>query len=104
MEEVAGSSPVESTILQVCPELGWTVAVFMPSQDSEEFVSQGRLSVEEAERILPRLRNDKIRFQIETSLPKPRSTRLGPIDRVELFVHTDDIAAWQKIRAEYFPI
>jgi hypothetical protein len=76
----------------------------MSSQDSEEFVSQGRLSVEAAERILTRLRNERIRFQIETSLPKPRSTRLGPVDRVELFVHTDDIAAWQRIRAEYFPI
>ena len=76
----------------------------MSSQDSKEFVSQGRLSVEEAERILTRLRNERIRFQIETSLPKPRSTRLGPVDRVELFVHTDDIAAWQRIRAEYFPI
>jgi hypothetical protein len=76
----------------------------MSPQDDEEYVSQGQLSVEEAERILPRLRNENIRFQIETSLPKPRSTRLGPIDRVALFVHSDDIEAWQRIRAEYFPV
>jgi hypothetical protein len=76
----------------------------MSPQKSEEYVSQGRLSVEEAERILPRLQNDNIRFQIETSLPQPRSSRNGPIDRVELFVHADDVQAWQGIRAEYFPV
>ena len=76
----------------------------MSPQDSEDYVSQGRLSVEEAERILPRLQNEKIRFQIETSLPKPCSTKIGPIDRVELFVHADDVEAWRRIRAEYFPV
>ncbi len=76
----------------------------MSPQDSEDYVSQGRLSVEEAERILPRLQNEKIRFQIETSLPKPRSSKIGPIDRVELFVYADDVEAWQLIRAEFFPV
>jgi len=76
----------------------------MSSPDSEEYISQGQLSVDEAERILARLRKESIRFQIETSLPKPRSTKLGPVERVALFVHSDDLEAWQEIRAEYFPV
>ncbi len=76
----------------------------MSSDESEEFLAQGRLAVDEAERILPRLEKENIRFQIETFLPKPRSTKLGPVDRVALFIHPDDVEAWRRIRNEFFPV
>jgi hypothetical protein len=76
----------------------------MSSEESVEFLSQGRLAVDEAERILPRLEKEKIRFQIETFLPKPRSTKFGPIDRFELYIHPDDVEAWRRIRNEFFPV
>ena len=76
----------------------------MRADNGEEYLSQGRLAVEEAERILPRLERGKIRFQIETFLPKPRSTKFGPVDRIALFIHPDDVEAWRRIRNEYFPV
>ncbi len=74
----------------------------------QAFQFQGALDCNEAETILPRLEKEKIRFQIETD---PTSHYVAPLigdgvyndNRIKLFVHADDIHAWQKIRNEYFP-
>jgi hypothetical protein len=74
------------------------------SQDkSDGYVSQGRLDVKEAEVILPRLKSAKIKFEISTDLSGRRNFQ-APIkdSRIELFVHQDDLDAWQAIRSEYY--
>jgi len=70
--------------------------------ESAEYRSQGALSLYEADRILPQLKEAKIRFKLEAD-PSSHS-RYGGDGRIELFVHSDDIDAWNKIRAEHFPI
>ena len=77
----------------------------MTSDDSEKYLEQGALDVREAESILPRLEKENLRFQIETDLSShARSGRDFRDSRVTLFVHADDLAAWEKIRSEFFPL
>jgi len=71
-----------------------------------EFQAEGELSENEAERILPRLEKEKIRFQIDANVSRNGTglSRSYSPAQIKLFVHTDDIAAWRKIRDEYFPV
>ena len=81
-----------------------TTLAMLPEIDGE-FVSQGRLEVQEAERILPRLESSKVRFRISTDLATRRNFRSPLGDpRVELFVHSADVGAWQRIRGEFFRV
>jgi len=75
----------------------------MRADNGEEYLSQGRLAVEEAERILPRLERGKIRFQIER-FSQAALNKFGPVDRIALFIHPDDVEAWRRIRNEYSPV
>ncbi len=73
--------------------------------DDAQYVDQGRLNIPEADRILPRLESEGIRFQIDTDVSTHPSGKCGFRDgRIALFVHVDDVPAWDKIRAEYFPV
>jgi hypothetical protein len=77
----------------------------MTPEETIEYVAQGRLATNEAERILPRLEKEKIRFQIETNVAGRRNFRIPLRDpRVALFIHPEDVDAWLKIRDEYFPV
>ncbi len=71
------------------------------------FVSQGTFEVEEADRLLPRLKADGIRFEIEMKTVPQRGRNSVPepsTSNVALFVHSSDIEAWQKIRGELYPV
>jgi hypothetical protein len=70
--------------------------------ESAEYCSQGALSLFEADRILPQLKEAKIRFRLDAD-PSSHG-RYGGDARIALFVHSDDLDAWNKIRAEHFPI
>jgi hypothetical protein len=74
------------------------------ASDDDAFLSEGRLSCSEAERILPRLEREKIRFQIETDPTTRGSGRFFNDARSSLFLHTDDVLARERIRDEYFPV
>jgi len=76
----------------------------MTPEETIEYVSQGRLATNEAERILPRLEKEKIRFQIEPNIAGRRNLRISLRPRVALFIHPEDVDAWLKIRDEYFPV
>jgi hypothetical protein len=77
----------------------------MPHDYSDQFQFEGALDVPEAERILPRLRKENILFQIQTDGSNPRNFSSQVRDgRIRLFVHTANVDAWRKIRAEYFPV
>jgi hypothetical protein len=72
----------------------------------KEFQAEGELSEGEADRILPRLEKEKIRFQISANPLRHDAgrARASSDPQIKLFIHTDDIVAWRKIRDEYFPI
>jgi hypothetical protein len=75
------------------------------AEDDAQYVPQGILDVPEADRILPRLEKEGIRFEIDTDVSTHPSGKCGVWDgRIALFVHMEDVAAWEKIRAEYFPV
>ena len=75
----------------------------MNQDNSDGYVSQGRLDVKEAELILPRLKSAKIRFEISTDLSNRKNFQFPMRNsRIELFVHQDDLEAWQAIRSEYY--
>jgi hypothetical protein len=77
----------------------------MTSEENIEYISQGRLATNEAERILPRLKKERIRFQIQTDVAGRQNFRAPLRDpRVELFIHPADVATWSGIRNEYFPV
>jgi len=74
------------------------------ADDDTQYVAQGRLDIPEADRILPRLEKEGIRFQIDTDLSTHPSGKCAFRDgRIALFVHVDDVPAWEKVRADYFP-
>jgi hypothetical protein len=76
--------------------------------DGDEFVSQGDLEIDEADRLLPRLKNDGIRFEIAMKeIPQFQGKNLGPrppVAMITLFVHPSDLDAWLKIRNELYPV
>ena len=78
----------------------------METPAPESYQSEGDLNPLEAKRILPRLAELNLRFQIETDTSNHRNRSTAPINdaRIRLFVHVDDIAAWRKMRREYFPV
>jgi len=74
------------------------------AEEDAQYISQGRLDVPEADRILPRMEREGIRFQIDTDVGTHPSGKCSFRDgRIELFVHVQDIPAWEKVRADYFP-
>lgn len=75
------------------------------SDDADDgYRSQGDLDPDEAKRILPRLEQAGVRFQIATDASGGAGLRRYLVDgRIQLFVHEDDVAAWQRIRQEFFP-
>ena len=76
----------------------------MTEDDDADYGAQGRLDVPEADRILPRLEKDGIRFQIDTDISTHPGGECSFRDgRIALFVHVDDVPAWEKIRGDYFP-
>ena len=77
----------------------------MSDEPAEPYLPQGGLDASEANRILPRLEKDKIRFQIATDVSGRQNFR-QPLrhPRVQLFIHGDDLEAWQRIRIELFPV
>ena len=77
----------------------------MNPEQEEPYQPQGGLDVGEAKRILARLEEKKIRFQLETDVSGRKVFRQPLKDaRVQLFIHAGDLEAWQRIRAEFFPI
>lgn len=76
----------------------------MAPENDDDFCIQGGLSVGEADRILPRLEADDIRFEIDAN-PAPGSARnFDSAPRITLYIHVDDLPRWEKIRDEFFPI
>ena len=71
------------------------------SDDDTDYVSEGRLEVPEANKILPRLEKEGIRFRIDTDV-SAHGRRFDEA-RIELFIHVDDVPAWEKIRMDYLP-
>jgi len=73
--------------------------------DDAKYITQGKLNVPEADRILPRLEKEGVRFQIDTDLSTHPVGRDGSFrdSRIELFIHVDDVQAWEKIGSDYFP-
>jgi hypothetical protein len=76
-----------------------------PPDEEGQYIAQERLDVFEAERILPRLEMEGIRFQIDADVSSHPSGE-GPLrdQRIGLYVHVDDIPAWEKFRSEYFTV
>ena len=76
------------------------------ADDDSQYVEQEGLEVFEADMILPRLEKEGIRFRIDvdTSRSTPGRVRNFRDSRIGLFIHVDDVPAWQKIRADYFPV
>ena len=75
----------------------------MNQDNSDGYVSRGRLDVKEAELILPRLKSAKIKVEISTDLSSRKNFQTPIKDsQVELFVHQDHLEAWQAIRSEYY--
>ena len=74
----------------------------MKPADQDRFQYERPLDVGEAKRVLPRLEEAGVRFQIETDVSTHVGKSTGPFrdSRVKLFVHVDDIARWEKIRDE----
>jgi len=73
--------------------------------DESQYVVEGELDVLKADTILSRLEKEGIRFQIDTDEATRSSARGGTVHvrRLTLYVHVDDVPAWEKIRTEYFP-
>jgi hypothetical protein len=69
----------------------------------ENYPPQGPLAVNEAKIILPLLEKNGIRFKIDTD-QTCRETDDGSFadSRVELFVHSEDVEAWIKIRDKFW--
>jgi hypothetical protein len=76
----------------------------MKADDEDAFEDVGGLSVSEAERILPRLERENIRFEIQTDPSPHRATDINGTPSVMLFIHRDDASCWEKIRDEFFPL
>jgi hypothetical protein len=74
--------------------------------DDDGFVIQGTLEPGEAERLLPRLEKDGVRFEIDAGDITVVATRGGPrrSSQITLFVHREDVDAWYKIRSELYPV
>lgn len=73
--------------------------------DESQYVAQGELDVFKADTILSRLEKEGVRFQIET-LVGPKNLRNGgtvDVRRLMLYIHVDDVPAWERIISEYFP-
>lgn len=71
--------------------------------DDAKYVFKERLGVSEAERILPRLEKEGIRFQIDPDLSPHGSIYNFHDNRIALFVHVDDVTTWERIRPDYYP-
>ena len=79
----------------------------MPETDDDaEFVSQGVLEPDEAERLLPKLEKVGIRFEIDVSDITTFEIRGGAqrASQITLYVHRLDLDAWEKIRSELYPV
>ena len=78
----------------------------MNPEDDDGFQFEGALDVGEANRILPRLEQEKIRFKIAADVSGHRTRATGRFRdaRIKLFVHADDVSAWHALRDEYFPV
>lgn len=73
----------------------------MSEEDDAQYVIEGKLDVFEADKILPRLEREGVRFQIDTDVSA--HVRGKSESRITLYVHADDVPAWEKIRGDYFP-
>lgn len=67
-----------------------------------DFELQCGLDIFEAERILPRLEKEAIRFQIETKIKGTRG--YSAPSAIDLYVHRDDEERFKKILAEFFKV
>jgi hypothetical protein len=76
----------------------------MAPESDDAFSVQGGLSVGEADRILPRLEAENIRFEIDTNPATGSPRNFDSVPRVKLFIHVDDLPRWERIRDEFFPI
>jgi len=68
-----------------------------------DYLFQAALETWEAEKILPRLEEENIRFQIDTKATAQdagKGVRLRQW-RIDLFIHNDDLPAWEKFRAQH---
>ena len=76
----------------------------MSGDAADGYLSQGDLDPDEAKRILSRLEQARVRFQIATDVSGLADFRQPLLDaRVQLFVHKDDVPAWHRIRQDFFP-
>jgi hypothetical protein len=72
--------------------------------EDADYISQGRLDVSDAKKILARLESEGIRFQIDTDISAHPSGEHRHYDsRIALFVHVDDLPRWESISKDYFP-
>jgi len=78
----------------------------MGTEAPTPYQSEGDLNPLEAKRILPRLAELNVRFQIEADVGNHPNRSTAPINdaRIRLFVHVDDLEAWRQIRREFFPV
>jgi len=81
----------------------------MEDDDNSNFIPEGDFEIDEADRLLPRLKNDGIRFEIEMiDVPRgaaPGFSRLtSHFSRVRIYIHKLDLEAWTKIREKLYPV
>jgi len=73
--------------------------------DDAKYIAQVKLNIPEADVILPRLEKEGIRFEIDTDVSTPHNAKgFSQNNRITLFIHVDDVPAWEKVSEEYFPV
>ena len=84
----------------------------MSADDEDQFYCVGALQVFEAKRILPRLEEAEVRFEIETDtsdiahLPAAVAEygTSGAGAKIRLYIHRDDEKKFRKISGEFFKL
>lgn len=92
---------VSSDIVPTGSKVRFVASSDEPMDGEDQFVAQGSLEVPEANKILPRLAKEGIRFRIDTDVSA--HARSYNEARIGLFVHVNDLPAWERIRPDYLP-
>lgn len=74
----------------------------VPSKD-KSFQFEGELDTTDAQRLLPRLEEEKVRFELAVDSSGSDRDYVHE-SRVKLFVHVEDLARWRKVRELLFPV
>jgi hypothetical protein len=80
----------------------------MSDDNNGDYLSQGDFEVDEAEGVLTRLEKEGIRFEIEMLDIDTLSTGFARtrthFQRVRLYVHRQDLDAWNVLREKLYPV